>query len=125
MKKWLENIFGRTGVTMNVTSVDYAPEDLYAQTPFRAKLLRKLPGSDRSDYWIAELDRPLQWTRDGSTSTVTHLVVAARWVGGALTSSMRNTPVNISYVTDSSVLADTQLDFKKCAYVAIGVADAL
>ncbi len=125
MRKWIEKVFARKSVKINVTSVDYAPEDLYEQTPFTATLLRQVAGPDRPDYWIAELGKPLQWTRDDSTSAVTHLIVAARWVGGTLTSSMRNTPINISYVTDTSVLTDVNLDFEKCSYVAIGVADAL
>jgi hypothetical protein len=110
---------------IRVTSVDYAPDDLYEQAPFTAKVLRKLPGPDRPDYWLAELAKPIRWASDGRASNITHLVLAARWVGGAIVSGMRNTPVNIAYVTDTSVLEDSQLDFKKCAYVAIGVADAL
>jgi hypothetical protein len=109
---------------ITVTSVDYAPDDLYEQTPFEAELLRQIPGPDRPDYWLASLPKPLRWRRDGKDTQVTHLVLAARWVGGQIARGMRTTPVNIAYVVDESLLTDAALDFQKSAYVAIGVADA-
>jgi hypothetical protein len=109
----------------SVTSVDYAPDDLYEQTPFSATVLRQIPGSDRPDYFLAQLDRPLKWKTEKEESSVTHIVVTPRWVGGALSSAMRTTPVNIAYVTDLSVLQDAKLDFKKCHYSAIGTADGI
>jgi len=106
-----------------VTSVDYAPDDLHSQTPFRGSILRKIPGPDRPDYHLAQLDSPLKWKKEGEEVPVSHIVLAARWVGGVLTESMRYTPVNIAYVTDLSVLKDERLDFAKCHYCAVGIAD--
>jgi hypothetical protein len=64
-----------------VTSVDYEPEDLAAQVPFEGTLLRKIPGPDRPDYWLAELARPLAWHDNGTPRTVTHVVLATRYEG--------------------------------------------
>lgn len=106
-----------------ITSVDQAPEELYTQTPLHGRFLRQIEGPDRPDYFIAELDRPIVWKKDGGDVSVTHLILTARWVGGVLSPTMVNTPVNLAYVVDESVLADSKLDFGKCFDAAIGVAD--
>jgi hypothetical protein len=111
-------------IAIQVKSVDYAPDDLYGQTPFDVDLLRLIPGSDASDYWLGQLRKPLQWQRGGTLHHITHVVVAARHVGRPISPGMRSTGVNISYVTDPSILQDAKLEFSKCSYVAIGVADA-
>lgn len=108
---------------IRVTSVDYAPPELNEQTPFEAELLRRISGKDRDDYWVAELAKPLRWVSEGGEKAVTHVVVAARWQGTQIGRGMKGLPVGIAYVTDGSPLADPALDFKKCAYVAIGIAD--
>jgi hypothetical protein len=110
-------------MNIKVTGVDYAPDDLYAQTPFIARILRQLSGPDRDDYWLAELMTPLKWQHDGTESFVSHLVVAARWVGGVIAPGAHYLPVNIAYVIDQSLLSDVRLDFAKSHYCAIGVAD--
>jgi hypothetical protein len=98
------------------------PRQLAAKAPVLAQLLRQLPGPDRPDYWVAELDPPLTIVIDNHDREITHLVLAARWVGTAIGSGMTHLPVGIAYVTDSSVLTDQQLSFSKCQYVAIGTA---
>jgi len=40
---------------LTVTSVDYAPDELYGQVPFVVNLLRQMPGSDRPDYWLGSV----------------------------------------------------------------------
>jgi hypothetical protein len=104
----------------SVTSVDGA-EDFDASLPFKGKILRQLPGSDRPDYFLAALDTPFTWKKE--KKLISHIVICARWVGGVLSATMSHTPVNIAYVTDESVLSDAKLDFTKCYYAAIGVAD--
>ena len=110
--------------TIRVKSIDYAPDDLYDQAPFDVDLLREIPGPDRPDYWLGKLRKPLTWLNDGAERQVTHVILTARHMGGSISPTMRNTGVNIAYVTDSSVALDSGLDFAKCTYVAIGVADA-
>ena len=112
---------------INVTSVDHAPPDLEGQMPFQLELLRKILGSDRQgrDHWIAVAAQPIRWVREGQEVLVTHVLVAARWQGTEIGPGMRQVPINISFVTDTSLLEDSVLDIKKCAFVAIGTADEL
>jgi len=105
-----------------ISSVDYAPEDLYGQVPIVAQLIRELPGDDRPDYWLACVARPIRWIADNIERSITHLVLAARWQGTRIEPGVEHLPVGIAYVTDATLLDDSRLDLKKCAYVAIGVA---
>lgn len=107
---------------LKVTDVDYAPNELYEQTPFEIKLLREIPGTDRSDYWIGKLVDEIKWIKENFEIKVGHVIVTARWVGTAIEPNVSNLPIGISYVTDLSVLNDKKLDFEKCEYVAIGIA---
>ena len=110
-------------MNVKVTSVDSAPEELYAQTPFTARVLRQIPGPDRPDYLLAELSQPLTWHRDAAQIPVSHLVLCARWVGGVVAPGAIHLPINIAYVVDPSALKNTKLDFGKCYYSAIRTAD--
>jgi hypothetical protein len=105
-----------------VKDVDYAPADLYEQTPFEATLIRQIEGPDRPDYWLASLAKPIRWSNEGVETSIHHLVLAARWVGTRIGYGMNNLPVNIAYVVDESVLNDSRLNLDKCKYVAIGTA---
>jgi hypothetical protein len=104
-----------------IENVDYAPEELYGQVPIRIELLRELPGPDRPDYWLGKVNTPIKWIENNIEKHITHIVVAARWVGTQIKPGVRNLPVGISYVTDVSLLEDSELDFKKCYYCAIGM----
>lgn len=106
---------------LTITSVDYAPEDLYEQVPLVVDMIREIPGDDRPDYWLGSLRTPIRWLVDNHIREVTHLVLAARWQGTAIAVGAENLPVGIAYVTDQSVLDDKQLDLAKCVYVAIGI----
>ena len=108
-----------------ITSVDYAPDELYEQVPFDGVLLRKISGPDRPDYWLAELLEPLTWSHDGENREVSHVVLASRYVGQTITPDFGKLVVGISFVTDQSVLDEEPLDFDKCVYSAIGVAEKL
>ncbi len=105
---------------LTITGVDYAPDELDEQTPIVVKLLRKMPGDDRPDYWLGELKTPIKWIDRNHERKITHLVLAARWEGTRIAPNSKDLPIGIAYVTDLSLLSDTTLDFKKCTYVAIG-----
>jgi hypothetical protein len=105
-----------------VTSVDYAPAELDRQTPFTVNLIRQLPGSDRPDYWLGELERPLLWLHENIEKSVTHVIIAARWQGTQIGPGMKNLPIGLAYVTDSTQLDAPIIDFSQCKYVAIGTA---
>ena len=104
-----------------IESVDYAPNELYGQVPLRISLLREIPGPDRPDYWIGAAVIPIQWIENNLEKEITHVVLAARWVGTRIEPGVQHLPVGIAYVTDPSLLEDQQLDFKKCRYIAIGL----
>src|SRR5262245_59225109 len=111
---------------IRVTQLDDGPEELFDQVPFDADLMRQLPGADRPDYWLGALVRPLRWeSGGGAASQVTHVILCARLVGEAIAPGMRDTAVNIAFVTDATLLGDRVLDFDKCAYIAIGFADVV
>jgi hypothetical protein len=110
---------------INVTSVDHAPSELEGRTPFHVELMRKIPGSDRPDYWLGVAAQPIRWLKEGREVQVTRIVVSAPWQGTQVGPGMKQMPIGIAYVTDSSILDDSFLDFKECAHVAIGVADEL
>ena len=108
-------------MTIVITSVDHAPDDLDDQLPIRARLVRRLEGSDRRgrSYWLAELATPISWTKDGVARTISHLLLAARWVGTSIEPGA-NIPVNICYVTNDAILSSDLLDLRYGEYVAIG-----
>jgi hypothetical protein len=85
-------------------------------------LVRQIPGPDRPDYWIAALEMPLSVAVDNHGRKVTHLILAARWVGTAIAQGIKHIPVAVAYVIESTLLTDEQLSFAKCRYVAIATA---
>ena len=108
---------------LTVSSVDYAPDELYEQAPFVVELLRQMPGKDRDDYWLGSVTPPLRWIVDGVERSITHVVVSARWMGDRIGRGVRTMPLNIAFVTDASLLDDAQVTASKCVFVAIGVCD--
>jgi hypothetical protein len=105
---------------LTITSID-GPQQLAEKAPLNAELLREIPGPDRPDYWLAALDPPITVLIDNHDRRITHLILAARWLGTAIASGANDLPLGIAYVTDPSLLNDSKLDFGKCHYVAIGV----
>ena len=104
---------------VKISSVDHAPDELYEQTPFEVVLLREIPGRG---FWVAALPKPIHWSRNGTETSASHLLLEARWIGTRIGRGMRHMPVNISYVEDESVWADGRFDPGQCKYLAIGVA---
>jgi Immunity protein 27 len=103
-----------------ITGID-GPEQLSANVPLVTALVRKIPGPDRPDYWIAELQSPITVVFNNFDRTITHLILAARWQGTTIADGATHLPLAIAYVTDLSLLNDPALDFNKCHYVAIGI----
>jgi hypothetical protein len=116
-------------VKIRINSVDHAPDDLYEQMPLRGRLLRTIAKHDQTDvfrtasgdYWLAELDTPLSWSKDGVTRTIGHLVLAPRWEGTSIRPGA-TLPVGIAYVVDDAVLSSASFDLTQAEYAAIGMA---
>ncbi len=104
-----------------ITGVDYEPPELVEQLPIRVTLIRAIAGPDRPDYWIGAVAQPIHWVDKSQERVVTHVILAARHVGGTIEAGVRDLSVGIAYVTDPSLLSDVTLDLSKCEYVAIGV----
>jgi hypothetical protein len=105
---------------LTITGVDYAPVELEEQVPIIVDLIRELPGTDRPDYWLGQVQKPIRWLKDNHEIFISHVIVAARWVGTQIAPGAKDLPVGIAYVTDQTLLSDSKLDFSKCSYVAIG-----
>jgi hypothetical protein len=106
-------------VRLAIDNID-GPRDLADKAPVIVDLLRQISGPDRPDYWIAALEMPLSVAVDNQAREVTHLILAARWVGTAIAQGMKHVPVGVAYVIESSLLTDEQLSFAKCRYVERG-----
>jgi hypothetical protein len=110
---------------MTITSVDYAPDELYEQVPLELELLRPLQDASGIGYWIGHLKRPVRWVVDGFEREITHLAVQARWVGDHIRAGARDMPVNIVFVIDNSMLQDAEIGGSKGEFVAIGVCNVV
>lgn len=104
-----------------IESVDYAPEGLEAQLPITLKIIKKLPGEDRPDYWLCQVKKPIIWNDNNIEKEINYIIIAARWIGTQIMPKIKKLPIGISYVLDESVLEDSRLVFDKCSYVAIGL----
>lgn len=123
---------------------DVGPDDLPGQLPVEGALLRQIPGSDRSDYFLGVLDRPLSYrttldalreqgvdpaaadpqliriSEDGTVDLgVLGVVFAARLVGEHPHAGMTDFPVMLAYVIDGSAMRDEAVDFSKLVYAAV------
>src|SRR3981081_4348387 len=85
-----------------ILSVDYAPDDLYGQVPFGAEVIRELPGPDRPDYWLAKLDRPISFAKDGREREVRWIVLSARYVGKVIRPNVGRVTIGLAYVMDEA-----------------------
>lgn len=108
-----------------VNSVDFAPDDLYHQIPFAVNLIKKLEGIDKSQYWLGKLETPINWLHENQRYSITHISVSARWEGTIIEPNVKKLPIGIAFITDLSLLDDSIMNFEKCKYAAIGIADVV
>lgn len=130
---------GKYGPLVHLSRFDLAAEELTWQLPVNGELYRLMPGSDRPDYSLMVLRRPLHFyppegfdlgrvspeqqvpDRKGRPMVRVHaLVVCARFVGQQLQPRMVDLPVNVAYVIDNSLARDEQVDFAKIEYTGVG-----
>ena len=113
-----------------MTRFDTAPPELEWQLPLNGELYRVVPGSDRPDYSLFVLERPVHFyprdgfdldrvepeqqvqDRKGRTMVRVHaLLLCARFVGQQLHPGMTDLAVNLAYVIDNSLARDAEVDF--------------
>ncbi|MBU9766579.1 hypothetical protein FR943_22400 [Mycobacterium sp. TNTM28] len=135
-----------------VADVDYdqfgggefaAVEELRQQLPVAARLSRQMAGSDRPDYALAVLERPIKyhpadefdWGRcqsefvgedaAGRFVWIYAVIIASLMAGTQLHAGMKGFPVRFAYVIDNTLGRDEQLDFDKCDYISYAMIDDL
>lgn len=108
----------RGAMRVKITLDAFTPPELYDQTPLEAVLLRKLVVG-RGD-WVAALATPIRLSHNGAETSVDQLILEERWIGWRIGRGMRDIPVNISYVVDVRVWADTWFDLRMCERLAEG-----
>ena len=124
-----------------ITRLDAGPEEFAAVLPLRARVIRVMPGSDRADYVLCYVERPIPFrvpagfdlshvhpeslTRDaqGELIAVQGIVICTRLVGETFSAGMKDLAVNIAYVIDNSLTRDPSVDFAKLEFAAIGFID--
>jgi hypothetical protein len=104
-----------------ILSVDSGPDDLDGQVPFGAEIVRRLPSSDRPDYWLAKLDRPIAFSLDGRKREIRWIVFV--FVGESIQPHAGRVWVGLAYVLDEAQIELSALDFRRCRYVATVDAD--
>ena len=124
-----------------ISRLDVGPDELSAVLPLRARVIRVMPGSDRSDYVLCFVERPIPFrppagfdltrvhpesiTRDalGDLVAVQGIVICTRLVGETFRSGMKDLAVNIANVIDNTLTRDPAVDFGKLEFAAIGFID--
>jgi len=124
-----------------ITRLDVGPDEFSAVLPLRARVIRMMPGSDRSDYVLCFVERPIPFrppagfdlarahpesiTGDaqGELVAVQGIVICTRLVGETFRSGMKDLAVNIAYVIDNTLTRDPAVDFGKLEFAAIGFID--
>jgi hypothetical protein len=124
---------------VSVTHFDTAPPELEWQLPLNGELYRLMPGSDRPDYSLFVLERPVHFypgegfdlgrvepeqrveDRKGRPMVRVHaMLLCARFVGQQLHPGMKDLAVNLAYVIDNSLARDPEVDFGKIEFAAVG-----
>jgi hypothetical protein len=124
-----------------ITRLDAGPDEFSAMLPLRARVIRVMSGSDRPDYVLCYVERPIPFrpradfdlsrvhpdaiTHDaqGALIAVQGIVICTRLVGDAFRGGMKDLAINIAYVIDNTLTRDASVDFGKLEFAAIGFID--
>lgn len=111
---------------IEISAISKGPDELSYQLPIQAKVLKQVPGKDRPDYFLAELEKNIFWVngKNGTNTEVSYLIVCSKKKNQSVAANMKDAVIAIAYVTDESLKTEPKLDFKKCKYIAIGKATA-
>jgi hypothetical protein len=111
---------------IEISAISKGPEELSYQLPIEAKVIRQIPGKDRPDYFVVELDKSVVWVdeKKNINTEVNYIVVCTKKKSQSVANDMKDVLLAIAYVKDESITKDTKLDFTKIAYVADGKASA-
>lgn len=106
---------------MEILRIDEGLFELEEKLPITISLLRQIPGENRDDYWIGELDKTLLY----NDSYINYVIVATYFTGTKMLIKENKKTISLAYVLDETVLNDDSLSFEKCKYVAIVTVKAI
>ena len=101
-----------------IESFDGLPPGGHA--PMTIGLVRQFGSQDGSEYWLGTLHNEITYKKDNRTLTVKNVVVAPGWAGASFNDAFPGGRFNLAYVTDETLLHDSEIDFTKADYVAFG-----
>lgn len=104
---------------LNILSLGAVPPELAARLPAAARIVKKLAGPDRPDYWLAELSQPFVW-RHRERGEIRWLVLQTFLPLEELVQHPQPFDVAIDAVIDPDAVPDSHLDLGKCLPVATG-----
>ncbi|MTI86849.1 MAG: hypothetical protein FH748_02650 [Balneolaceae bacterium] len=113
--------------TIEISRLKKGPKELAYQLPITAKVIQRLPGKDRPDYFLAKLENNLVWKAhpEMKPKEITHLVLCTKYKEHHIDPEMNDVLIAIAYVIDESLLNENTLNFNKCKYIALGEASVL
>ncbi len=111
---------------IEISEITKGPDELSYQLPVQAKVLKQIPGKDRPDYFLVELEKSVFWVDEQKdiNTEINYLIICSKKKGQSISNEMKDVILAIAYVTDESVKTDSRLNFKKCEYVAVGKSTA-
>lgn len=121
------------------TAARSGPDGFISHLPIRGELAGVIPGPDRPDYCLVQLDEPIEFEPDADFDRdrirqsaidqmvldlddvlpISMLVIAARQTGTQVSPTMVDLVVNIAYVLDESLFTDSALEFDKVHFAAV------
>lgn len=112
---------------IEISSISKGPEELTYQIPITATVTKQVPAKNRSDYFLADLEKSIYWVDDkkGINTEVNSIVICTKKKSQSIEKDMKGVVLAIAYVTDNSIKKDKMLNLKKCSYIADGVASAI
>jgi hypothetical protein len=122
-----------------IDQIDAGPPELGQMLPLRAELKGVIPGPDRPDYCVAQLERQIIYRPDPATFDesrqgmalvrrdqaglpvilIDGVVLVAHLAGTQIAADMQDLWVKLAYIIDNTLPRDPVLDFAKSHYAGL------
>jgi hypothetical protein len=100
--------------SIRMGKMESGAKEFRERLPISCNLIRQMPGKDRPDYWLAQLEEAIEY----NGRNIGYVILCLKSIGDSI-SVDKETTYNISVVTDESLLNDSSLDFSKVEPVAV------
>ena len=104
-----------TEIKLTIAKPETCREEFCALLPLNIKLLWRIKGHDRPDYYFARPDSPIAF----NGNVYNHLILATRDEEESLIGFAESVASHIAFVSDDSALDDASLNFTKIENVAV------